>query len=236
MVAKLKLARELIPWSLVIKGVIFAVAWLLLPYLLFLMVAAFVFYNPPFQATRFSPIFLLIAWLAYLFSSGIREAIFLVVLFVTALGIKNLIFIDRVLVAQVFLVAASFLLWLALFSAKLWPSFSFLPASLAVILIMVFLFRFMFGLGQVDRLAPTPLFLLVLFSLFSFQFSWVLSLLPAESISQAVFMAVGTALFIEFYSGYLSGFLTRQKLIILSFGFLIALVFLILSLPFSLTP
>ncbi|MEK7093875.1 MAG: hypothetical protein AAB903_00870 [Patescibacteria group bacterium] len=236
MVEKLKLVREQIPWSLVAKGAVFATAWLSLPYLLFLIVAAFLFFSPPFQAVRFLPIFLFLSWLSYISYPGPREAVFLGILFLVALGVKNLVFIDRILAAQVFLTTASFLLWLAVFTVSPHPGFSFFSSSLLIIFLLFFLLRFMFQLGQPERLAPTPLLLMVLMSFLSLQLAWVLVLLPAEPVFQALSLAILTGFFTEFLFGYLNRSLNEKRTHVLFYGVCLTLLALILSLPFSLTP
>ena len=111
MAARLRLVHELIPWSLVIKGVLFAAAWFFLPFWLFVVAAAFLFFRPPFQGARFFPIFLFLLWLTSVLSPQPREIFFVSALFLVSLGIKNLVFVDRALASEVFLVITSFLLW-----------------------------------------------------------------------------------------------------------------------------
>lgn len=233
---KLKLVRELIPWSLVAKGVLFGVSWLVLPYSLFFLVALFLFFSPAFQAVRFFPIFLFIVGLSAVFVPGLREGVFLSVLFVSALGIKNLIFVDRTLSSQVFLTASSLLLWLFLFSQNLQPGVSFLLVALGIVILFFLLFHFIFQLRHAIQLAPTPVFLMILYSLLSFEMAWVLVLLPALPIVQAIAMALFTAFFTEFFISYLRPPLVFSKIRLISGGFALTLVIVILSLPFSLTP
>ena len=236
MVEKLKLVHELIPWSLVAKGLIFAASWLLFPYLLFIVVAAFLFFSPPFQAARFFPLFVFLFWLSYIFPPAPREAIFLSILFLTALGIKNLVFIDRIFASQVFLVSSSFLLWLSLFMAAPRPSFFFLVSSILVSSALFILFRFVSHLQQSDRLAPAPLFLMALLCFLSVQLAWVLVLLPAEPASQALFMALFMAFSTEIFFSYLNHSLTKPKIRVIALATSLATLILIISLPFTLTP
>lgn len=235
MVEKLKLVHELIPWSLVVKGLIFGASWLLFPYVLFLAVAAFLFFNPPFQAARFFLLFIFLSWLSYIFPPAPREAILLSILFLTALGIKNLVFIDRIFASQVFLVSSSFLLWLSLFSTAPRPNFFFVLSSIIISAVLFILFRFILHLQQSDRLAPTPLLLMVLLSFLSVQLAWVLVLLPAEPAFQALFLALFLAFSTELFFGYLSQSLTSSKIRVVALAATLATLLLIISLPFSLT-
>ncbi|MEK7187515.1 MAG: hypothetical protein AAB691_01545 [Patescibacteria group bacterium] len=236
MAEKLKLVRELIPWSLVIKAIFFGAAWLALPYLLFVLAAAFLFFNPPFQAGRFSPLFLLMIWFGYALPAGPREAVFLAVLFATALGTKNLLFVDRLFVSQVLFTIASFLLWLTVFSANPRPNLSFLVTSLIASGISFLLCRFVVQLREAHQLAPTSVFLIFLSSFLSFELAWILLLLPARPVTQALLMALGAAAFLEIFTNYLARSLTEKKLGLMTSGAMAVILSLFFLLPHTLTP
>ncbi len=208
---KLKLVRALIPWSLVVRGAVFGVAWFFLPFLFFVAVATFLFLQPPFQAWRFFPVFFLIIFLAYMIPASFWAGLLLSILFLTTLGIKNLLLVDRELSAEVFLFIISFLLWFLLFTTQARGDFAFFLLALSVIGAHLLLLRFLFKVSQTTVLATGFSFLLMLFGLLSLQLVWVTSLLPLSAIFAALFLGLFSGVFWEFLLVYYLHLWNPQK-------------------------
>lgn len=202
MEAKLKLVRALIPWSLVVRGVVFGVAWFFLPFLLFVVITTFLFLQPPFQAWRFSPVLFLILFLASVIPVSFWAGLLLSILFSTTLGIKNLVLVDRELSAEVFLFIISFLLWFLLFSTQAVGDFAFFLLALGIIGVHLFLLHFLFKVSQTSVMATGFSFLLLLFGMLTFQLVWVVSLLPLSAVFSALCLGLFSGIFWEFLLAY----------------------------------
>lgn len=199
MVEKLKLAHERIPWFLVVKAAVFGLAWFFAPFFAFLIVAAVLFFYPPFQVRRFSPLFLLLIGMAYLLPSSYAATVLLGSLFFILLGMKNLILVDRVFAAESFFIIQSLLLWFLFFSFQLWPSFSFFFTLLVFTILDTLLFSFLSDSEEGGETSGRQ-FLFLLFSLLIFQFAWVVSLLPLSFAWQALSVTLFSLIFFEVFT------------------------------------
>lgn len=111
MAAKLRLILKRIPWSLVLKAGIFGVAWLLLPFWGFLLLALYFYFLPLFQPSRLFLPFGLSLLLAAIFSPSVWAAIFLAVLFFFILGIKDFILLERLTAYSLLVFVLCFLIF-----------------------------------------------------------------------------------------------------------------------------
>jgi hypothetical protein len=115
MAAKLKSISRQIHWSLLGKATLFAVAWFVLPFWLFALVALYLYFFPLFNTWKlFWPFFALLI-LTYIEEpgTGVPGWIFLVVfaaLFYYLLLIKDLLLIDRKSAYELLILVLSFFL------------------------------------------------------------------------------------------------------------------------------
>ena len=110
MVAKLKSISRRIHWSLVLRAVIFALAWAWLPFWLFLLIALYLYFIPWFHAGKLAVPFFVLLLLTYVQMPGIIYLIVFGALFYYLLLIKNLLLIDRRSAYELLILALSFLL------------------------------------------------------------------------------------------------------------------------------
>lgn len=116
MVEKLKSIIGPIPWSLILRAVLFGAAWLVLPFWVFLAVSILIYFIPFFRpALLLIPLSLTLI-LAALVPPSFWAAAFLSVLFFFILGIKDLIFVDRATAFNLLVLVLFFLMWLYSFS------------------------------------------------------------------------------------------------------------------------
>ena len=95
MAEKLKLILRPIPWSLLLKAAAFGVGWLILPFWVFVVLAALLYFLPVFQVLKLLFPFVLTLILAYLVPPSLWAGLFLSALFFFILGVKDLVLIDR---------------------------------------------------------------------------------------------------------------------------------------------
>ncbi|TSC82648.1 MAG: hypothetical protein G01um101420_171 [Parcubacteria group bacterium Gr01-1014_20] len=95
MVEKLKLILRQTHWSLVVKTLVFGLAWLFLPYWLFFVLAIYFYFVPLFKPLPLLFPFFLTLILGYAIPQNFFMAVFLASIFYLTLGIKDLIFVER---------------------------------------------------------------------------------------------------------------------------------------------
>ena len=110
MAVKLRSILRSIPWFLIFKAAVFGAAWLFLPFWLFLLIALYLYFFPPFQIFSLGLPFLFTIASAAVFERGLVMGAFLGLIFYLILGIKDLVFIKRVPAYKVMTVALIFLI------------------------------------------------------------------------------------------------------------------------------
>jgi len=95
MAAKLKSITKQIHWSLLVKAAVFALAWFYLPFWLFLLVALYLYFVPPFRAGKLAVFFFTLVILCFLAVPGWFMAFIFAALFYYLLLVKELLVIDR---------------------------------------------------------------------------------------------------------------------------------------------
>lgn len=95
MEAKLKSISGQIPWSLLLKAVIFAASWQALPFWIFVAVALLLYLVPFFQPQRLAFPFFLTLILGAIMQPSFWMAVFLGIIFFFIIGVKDLVFVDR---------------------------------------------------------------------------------------------------------------------------------------------
>src|SRR5258708_3233304 len=116
MVAKLRSILRQTRWSLIAKASIFGVAWFFLPFWVFTIVAIYLYLSSLFRAGRFLFPFFLIYAITWFSSPTLWLALYASVLFCCILGIKDLIFIKRAQVYEIFALLALFLVYTGFFA------------------------------------------------------------------------------------------------------------------------
>lgn len=146
MAEKLKSITKQIPWSLLLKSGAVAALWLLgkaawsvgfgLPFWLFAILAAYLYFIPPFRPGYFLPQFLLFGFFSVILPPGIMSALALGAVFSLLLGIKDLVFINRETAYELLMFLLLFLAAISGYSAvDNWAGWGmlFLPPVLGVI-------------------------------------------------------------------------------------------------------
>lgn len=135
MVAKLKSITKLIHWSLLARVVVFALAWLYLPFWVFLLLALYCYFVPAFHAGRLIMPFFTLLVLCYAESAaagagagGLLMAIIFGAIFYYLLLIKDLLVIDRGTAHELLALILSFFLFREFFA-----SFNAGPSGAALI-------------------------------------------------------------------------------------------------------
>lgn len=110
MAEKLKSILKQTNWSLVLKALVFAVAWWALPFWLFLIIALYLYFFPITGTGKVSVPFFVLLLISLLQSQSIIAAILFAAIFYFILLIKDLLIIDRRSAYEVLLLVLSYLL------------------------------------------------------------------------------------------------------------------------------
>ncbi len=110
MAEKLRSILKRTNWSSLLKAVIFAVAWWVLPFWLFAIIALYLYFVPITGAGKVSAPFLVLLWIAFLQQESILAAAIFGAIFYFILLIKDLIIIDRRTAYEVLMLVLSYLL------------------------------------------------------------------------------------------------------------------------------
>ena len=110
MVEKLRSILKRTSWSLVLKALIFAVAWWGLPFWLFLIIALYLYFVPITGTGKVSVPFLVLLLISLLEGPSIVDAIIFAAIFYFILLIKDLLIIDRRSAYEIMVLVLSYLL------------------------------------------------------------------------------------------------------------------------------
>ena len=110
MVEKLKSILRRTSWSLVLKAVIFGVAWWVLPFWLFLLVALYLYFVPFTGAPKVSVPFSVLLLISLFERQNLVDAVLFGAIFYFIILIKDLIIIDRRSAYEILMLVLSYLL------------------------------------------------------------------------------------------------------------------------------
>ncbi len=232
MAEKLRSILKQIHWSLVVKAVIFALAWLWLPAWAFVLIAIALYFIPFFQAGKLAIPFFTLLLLALFQEPGTLFAVAFAALFYTILLIKDLLLIDRrsayelVMLGLIFLVLRSFYVH---FNEGITESalfFAFLAAILLALLVRGLVNAFEEGAlvkGSVPQVA------IWLSALLFIEMIVVGLFLPLDFVYQSVIVFLVAVLVADLIPHYLLGTLTRTKILTAGTTIFALLVILISS-------
>lgn len=228
---KLKLTLNRIPWYLVLKAALFGAGWLVLPYWLFLVLAAYLYLIPLFQAATVGLPFLFTLFLAAVIPGSLWAALFLSLLFFFIAGIKDLVFVDRLTAFSLLVLVLLFLLF--------FYSYSVFDAGLALVsagwflgavLVSFFLFRSFVIYGFKDR--ATKRFrntALALLSFFVLEIALALLVIPMNFLYSTALLFLAAALLFEMSVDYWGNSL-RPRRILGYFSLFFVLMVILISL------
>jgi hypothetical protein len=225
MVEKLKSISKRIRWSLLLKAAIFAVAWILFPFWLFVLVALYLYFVPVSQSKTVAGPFFTLLLVSFLNPVSPIFAFILGIIFLYILLIKDLVLIDRASAYEVTVLFLTFLLLLD-FYIKEGGSFNVfsLLYSLCVALIVGYLLSTFVRMAAPQGAASSeagsskrPLLIrtaLWISTLLLWQFIIVGLFLPVDFVYQTVTVFLGAIFIIDLIPQYLFGQLSRQKIMV----------------------
>jgi hypothetical protein len=192
MAAKSKSITNPIPWSSLLKPLLVAVAWLVLPWWAFLAVALYCYLVPFFRPLSLAPAFLIFLFIALSAPVGFFQAIYAGVVLALIFGIKDFLIVNRRSAYQllVFLIsfAGSLLLFGTFMTWSVPASFSSLALSC---LLWLWLVRSDPERQDVSMLHPAIAALLL------FEIGTVMFFLPVNFFAQAALFLFSSALLFE---------------------------------------
>lgn len=217
MAATLKSISRRIHWSLALKAAVFALAWFLLPFWLFFLIALYLYFVPLFNAGKLAVPYFVLLLLCFLQAPSVLSALLFAVLFYALFLIKDLLVIDRRVAHELLIFVLSFLLLRDFYLRfnegvagwALW--YAFLASGVLALLTRNFL-------GALPR--PEPLLrgktgaLRVAGWLSFLLFTQVLVVglfLPLDFIYQSVLIFLFVVLITELFQEYFSAGLTRES-------------------------
>lgn len=213
--------------GLLLKAGMFGLGWWALPIWIFVPVALYLYFVPPFQPLRLALPFALTLAAALMVPANPWFAALLAGIFFLVLGIKNLIFINRFASHQLLVFLVLFLVFANFFSRfENWQSWAvpIWASGLAVLFFFLTqeLFKYESVRGRRERFA-----LAGIGGLFVFQLSAALLVMPLNYFSQTAFLFLASVILLDLLLGYSSDHLDRRKILAdFSIFFVLAVVLL----------
>jgi hypothetical protein len=212
---KLKSILKQIHWFLVLRALVFALAWVWLPFWLFALIALYLYLVPLFQAGKLaSPFFVLLA-LSYVQPPSNGFALIFGVLFYFLLLIKDLLLIDRRSAYELLVLALSFLtlrdFYLKFNEGIGGGALGYALLAAAVLALLANSFVRCFWSDDAAK-GPRRAAALLLFLLF-WQTLIAGLFLPIDFIYQSVAVFLVVVLLIDLIPEYLFGGLSRTKIL-----------------------
>ncbi len=231
MVEKLRLASRQIPWSLVLRAAVFAIAWLYLPFWLFLLIVLYLYLSPLFQPLKLALPFLLLLFFTAAEPATVWRAVFFAVLFALILGIKDLIFIERKSAYEILILLLLFPLYIIFFSHfDSWQGFSPFASSLLISLVFFFLCRGFLRYGKdpsFDNIPRAASVAVGITSLMVWQLALAMLFLPISFLYQSAIAFLATVLLLEAIFHYIERSLVRERILLHFSVFFIFLVIIL---------
>lgn len=222
MEAKLKLISRRIPWSLLAKAGTFGIAWFMLPWWLFFLLACYLYFSPSFQSVKLLLPFVLIIVAGIFLAHTSIHAAFMAVLFFLLAGIKEFFFIRRVEAYEALLFLLFFLFFLIFFgTVGEWRRASVFLSSVALGILFFFAAKSLLNFSEAKIALRRKTIFLGLLSFLMWQMSWALLFLPLAFFHQAAVLFLIAVFFVEFLMDYVHGRLRWEKLTLRSGIFLL---------------
>jgi hypothetical protein len=190
---KLRSITKPIHWSLLLKPIAVAAAWLILPWWGFLVVAIYCYFVPFFRVSALSGPFLIFLFLSLVTPPGFPQAIYAAMILILIFGIKDLVIVNRK-------IAYEFLAFLLSFAGCLLLFYRFgtwaLPFSFAALVFGSLLWLWLVR-GAPERQAMSSVVPPVAALVF-FEIGAVIFVLPLSFFAQGALLFFGSALLFEF--------------------------------------
>ncbi|HEY5221094.1 MAG TPA: hypothetical protein VIJ29_03040 [Candidatus Paceibacterota bacterium] len=211
MVEKLRSISKRTSWSLVLKAVIFGVAWWVLPFWLFLIIALYLYFIPITGTGKVSAPFFVLLLISLLESPGIVDMIISAAIFYFILLIKDLLIIDRRSAYEILMLVLTYLL-LRSFFLDVGGSFglrAFFYGLIGAVAISAMAASFVKNFSE----APHPFRRML--GWMTFVLMWQLLIvglfLPLDFLYQSAIIFLMAAILIDLVPQYVFGELTRAK-------------------------
>jgi hypothetical protein len=239
MAEKLRSILKRISWSSVLKAVLFAVTWWVLPFWLFLLIALYLYFIPTTGARKVSLPFFVLLLITFLQKPDIIFAVIFGAVFYFLLLVKDLIIIDRRFAYEVLMLVLSYLL-LRGFFLNVGGSFgwwSLLDSAVAAAAVSMLVGSFVKNFSAVSAM-PDAAGLRAAHS-FRSMLGWMMFLLmwqllivglflPLDFLYQSAIIFLIAVIILDLIPQYIFGELTRVK--VLATGtVLFALLVIVLS-------
>ena len=228
---ELKSILKTTPWWLAARAAAFGVAWWLLPYGWFFLVALLLYFIPFFQPVRTAlPFFALLGSTFFLSQPNFWTALLLAILMFLILGVKDLLLVNRSSASEALFFTMSLLMFLIFFERFKNPGLPGFWLYLVGIPVIVFflLNHLMFHYGG-GNLSPTRRATGAgILAYFLMQLLWLMSFLPMNQYLQTGLVLVSLVMATEIVLENFKGTLTRRGAL-LYFSVWFALMVLMLT-------
>ena len=221
-----------------LKGLIFGGAWYVLPAWLFIPVAAYLYFIPFFQSSKFISAFVAILAIYAFTPDPAAFALVGGVLFGWLIAIRELLFIDRRSTHEVLILAIAFFLFRIFYHARITvEASSFLVTFLLAGLIAWTAKGFMNGLKdgeQTEEKMPFVAIGIGLIWFLTWQAAIAVSLVPVDFVYQSLLAFLFIVGMLDLVLGYFSGDIAREKIFFTATAVFCGLVLLLTAAPLGL--
>ena len=220
MVEKLKSISKRTNWSLLLKAVIFGVAWWALPFWLFIIIALYLYFIPIAGTGRVSVPFFVLLLISFFEEQNALSAILFAAIFYFILLVRDLLIIDRRSAYEILMLVLSYL-FMRSFFLNVGGAFSFgtifyslIVACSIGILVVNFIKNFSVAPEESSReersfrrMVGWMTFLIL------WQLLIVGTLLPLNFLYQSAIVFLVSAIMIDLVPQYAFGELSREKIL-----------------------
>lgn len=192
MAARSKSITNPIPWSSLLKPLLVAAAWLILPWWVFLVVALYCYLVPLFRPFALAPAFLVFLFMTLAAPRGLFQAAYAALVLALIFGIKDLVIVNRKAAYQLLVFLISFagcLLLFATFAAWSAPS-----AFLSLAFLSLAWFWFVTDATEEQHIPTLPP---AIAALIFFEIGVAMFFLPISFFPQAALLFFASALLFE---------------------------------------
>ena len=212
--------------AVIVKSLIFGLAWYFLPAWLFYIIALILYFIPFFQWKKFFPFFIAILGLYWFGPVTVWYAFVGAVLFGWLLGIREMLLVNRKAAAETLLLAIFFFSARVLYAMNPVAAAGGLYESLGLAVITGWMMRSLMD-GFVDEKTKPQAIVRAaawLVALLMWQIMMVGFLLPLDFVYQSTMAFLAAALMIDIVSSYVWGEAERKRILFvvsMVFGYLV---------------
>jgi hypothetical protein len=222
----------------IIKGLLFGAAWYLFPAWLFILAAAYLYFVPFFQSSKFFPVFVAVMAIYGLAPASLAYALAGGILFGWLIAIRELLFIDRRFAHEVLIFALVFFLLRIVYVAQDTIGMNSFFWALFIAAMVAWMAKGFVDSCMADEAKkqkrPFAAIGIGLLGFFAWQVIMIGFVIPVDFVYQSLLAFLVTVGMFDLLSAHLLGYAARKKILLTATMVFSGLVILLAAAPFKL--